>query len=96
MLHKEDSGNLEQAVTNPAPAQDIHQPGWIPEEGLVGVEPRSPDKKGSSSFGLQGALQAWRQLLQAYPEPLGIVRGLRGLFPPQFGCVWGPDIPERY
>lgn len=94
VLHEEDNGTLEQAVTDPAPAWDTFQLGWRPEEGLVGMEPRSQDENGCSSFGLQGALQARRQLWQADPASLGIVQGLRGLFPPQFACVWGPDIQK--
>lgn len=67
VLPTEDNGDLGGAVTDSAPAQDVFQLGWRPEEGLVGKEwreARSQDKKGSSSCELQGALQAHRQLRQ--------------------------------
>lgn len=46
-----------------APAQDILQLGWRPQ-GFVGeeMELRSLDREGSSSCGLQGALQSQRRL----------------------------------
>lgn len=57
MLPKEDNGDLRRAVTDSAPAQDIFQLGWRPEQALVGKEWRPGPKARkavSSSCGMQG------------------------------------------
>lgn len=44
LLPKEDNGDPGRAVTDSAPAQDVFQLGWRPEEGLVGKEWRPGHK----------------------------------------------------